>query len=234
MGGVSKIMLSLLVTARKDSKYLAKFITTFMVNTKDFNNVELLVFIDPTDIWNKELFELFKENIKLVPDNTGIGRGGSHIFYNEVAKEAKGDWLWYLCDDHYLHKDYDEYISNYIKERGLHSDKINVIAPMCDNSGRISHILSRKTYETIGFGNHGNVDSYINETLEFLEVYSGEKQPHIPPQIILTDLGIDKNIMVHSNRIDFNPVEQVALFKSEEMKVKIRADARKLMEVMRI
>ena len=234
-GVLRNTMISLLVTARSDSKYLAKFITSFMVNTTNFDNVELLVFIDPEDTWNKELFECFKDKIRIIPDNTGIGRGGSHIFYNEVAKEAKGDWLWYLCDDHQLFKGYDEYIVKYIDDHHLNSSKVNIIAPMCSNSGRISHILSRKTYETIGFGQHGNVDSYINEMCEYLEVYVGANVsrtiPHVPPMPVMADLGMDKQLMVHTNKSDFNPVAQVQLFKSEMMKDKIKADARKLFEV---
>src|SRR5258705_12200365 len=152
-------MISLLLTARQDSKFLAKFIMTYITNTKSFKNVELIVFIPPTDTWNKELFEYFPM-IRRIDDNTGIGRGGSNIFYSEAAKFARGEWLWYLCDDHNLFEWYDEYITNYIKDNNIDPNKVNVIAPMCDNSGRISHILSRKTYETIGFGQHGNVDSY--------------------------------------------------------------------------
>lgn len=228
-------MISLLVTARENSKYLAKFITSFVRHTKNFSEIELLIFISPEDTWNKELFECFSDKIKLVPDTTGLGRGASHIFYSEAAKEAKGEWLWYLCDDHYLLDGYDEYISNYINEMKIDPRKVNVIAPMCVNSGRISHIISRKVFNAVGFGQHGNLDSYINEMLENLEVLTGDlyKYPYTPSIPVMVDLGMDKSIMEHKNKADFNPVAQVQLFKSKMMKDKIKADARKLFELVR-
>lgn len=224
-------MISLLLTARENSKYLAKFIATFLVNTKDFNNVELLIFLPATDTWNKEIIELAGDRIKVVPDHTELGRGASHIFYEEVAKEAKGDWLWYLCDDHYLFKDYDEYITNYINEHHLDPNKINVVVPAVENSGRISHIFSRKYYETIGFGKHGNVDSYHNDTLEYLELFVGEpfKQVlHLPPKSVMLDFSLVKDLMKTKNRADFNELAQIKLFKSDMMRQKIRDDAERL------
>ena len=224
-------MISILLTARENSKYLAKFITTFVAHTKT-RDVELLIFIPPADTWNKELFECFKDKIRIIPDNTGMGRGAGHIFYSELAKEAKGEWLWYVCDDHYLFDGYDEYILSYIQEHNLDSKKINVIAPFVSNSGRISHILSRKVVELVGFGQHGNVDSYINEMLEYLEVLTGERRlPYVPSIPVMSDFSLDKELMHTKNKADFNPIAQVQLFKSELMKEKIRNDARKLWEV---
>lgn len=227
-------MLSLLLTCREDSKFLAKFVTTFMVNTNDFNNVELLILLSPEDTWNRELLECFKDHITVIPDNTGIGRGGSHIFYSELAKQAKGDWLWYLCDDHYLFKDYDKYITDFINDNHLKANEVNVIAPAVSNSGRISHILSRKVYETIGFGQHGNVDSYINDTMEFLEVFIGKEKPmpYTPPRPIMKDYSLVQDLMKPKNKSDFNPIAQVKLFKSEMMRNKIKEDAHKLKEVI--
>lgn len=221
-------MISLLLTARENSKYLAKFIATFLVNTHDFNNVELLIFLPSTDTWNKEIIELAGDKVKVIPDHTGLGRGASHIFYNEIAKEAKGEWLWYLCDDHYLLDGYDKYISDYIKDLNIDPTKVNVIAPACSNSGRVSHILSRKTFELVGFGQHGNVDSYINEMLEYVEIFADRPMPYTPPEVIMSDLGIEKDLMKTVNRPDFDEAEQIALFKSEGMKKKIHDDGEKL------
>lgn len=221
-------MISLLLTCRPNSKYLAKFVLSYLINTKDLTNVELVVFLSPEDTWNKELLTYFKDKIIFVPDNTGIGRGGSHIFYTEAAKQARGDWLWYVCDDHYLFPNYDEYIQNFINDNKLNSEEVNVIAPAVINSGRISHILSKEVVKRVGFGQHGNVDSYINEMLEYYEIYSGKRQPYAPLHPIMMDFSIQKDLMLAVNRPDFNPVAQVELFKSEFMKDKIREDAKKL------
>lgn len=225
-------MISLIVTCRENSKYLAKFMMAFLEHTRYYDQVELLVFIPPTDTWNQELLDYFTEafpnHIKRIDDNTNMGRGNSNIFYNEAAKEATGDWLWYLCDDHYLLDGYDKYISDYIKDLNIDPTKVNVIAPACSNSGRVSHILSRKTFELVGFGQHGNVDSYINEMLEYVEIFADRPMPYTPPEVIMSDLGIEKDLMKTVNRPDFDEAEQIALFKSEGMKKKIHDDGEKL------
>jgi hypothetical protein len=227
-------MLSLLLTCRQDSKFLAKFVTTFIAHTKMPERVELLIFLDPKDKWNKELLEVFKDKVKVIPDTTEMHRGRSNLFYNELAKHATGEWLWYVCDDHFLFNGYDEYICNYIQENKIDSNKINVIAPMVENSGRISHILSKKFVDTIGFGQHGNVDSYINDTLEYLSVFAGEgKLPYVPPQPIMSDFSLDKELMKAKNKPGYDPIQAIQMFRSELMRNNIKDDARKLYEVMK-
>lgn len=224
-------MISILVNARKDSKFLAKFILAYVMHTKNFDEVELIVFT-PDGEWNKELFEYFKDYIRVISDTTEIGRGGSHIHYLEAAKHAKGDWLWYMCDDQYLYDGYDKYLVEYIQAQNLDPNKVNVVVPACENLGRVTHIISKKTFEIMGFGNHGNVDSYFNETLEGLYEIVGEKFknkiPYTPPQVVMIDLGINKNLMTTKNRDDFNEKQQIKLFKSKKMKKLIKKDAERL------
>ncbi len=221
-------MISLLLTARQDSKFLAKFVTTFIANTNNFNNVELLIFLSPEDTWNKELLECFKDKVKVIPDTTELGRGNSHIFYSELAKHAQGEWLWYVCDDHYLFKNYDEYISNFINDNNIDPYQVNVIAPACLNSGRISHILSKKAFELVGFGQHGNVDSYINEMLEYVALFADYPIPYLPPEPVMSDFSVEADLMKTKNRSDFNELEQILLFQSKGMKQKIRFDSETL------
>jgi len=219
-------MISLLVTARKDSKFLAKFVMTFISHTKRFDNVELLIFT-PGGEWNKELLKFFTVMpvpIKVIDDETGLGRGGNHIFYQEAFKSAKGDWIWYLCDDHQLLDGYDQYITDYIKD--LDPTKPVVIAPAVDNSGRISHILSRKFIDTVGFAPQGNVDSCINETLERLELLTGNTDIlHLPLIPVLHDFSLDKDLFKSE---PFDAEYEKALFKSQGLKDKLQADAEKL------
>lgn len=219
---------------------MAKFIMTFLAHTKNFDNVELLI-ITPPGEWNKELFEYFLEafpsHIRLFDDHLELGRGGSHTYYQMLGKEAKGEWLWYMCDDHYLFDGYDEYISNYIKEFNLDPNKVNVIIPTASNSGRISHILSRKYFDTVGVAQHGNVDSYINNTLEYLEVFVGreevEKIEHFPPEPIISDFSVDKDIMLPINAPAQDLVKEAEKFKSEDNKQKIKEDAERLFRAMK-
>lgn len=239
MGGF--FMISLLMTARKDSKFMAKFIMTYLVHTRHLEEVELLI-MTPRGEWNKELFAFLSKYkipnpIILAEDNGDLGRGSSHLFYELLGKEAKGDWLWYVCDDHYLFDGYDEYISNYIKEYQLDSKKINIIVPMVSNSGRISHILSRKYFNTVGVAQHGNVDSYINNTLEYLEVFIGkeevEKIEHFPPEPIMSDFSQDKDIMNPVNAPAQDLVYEAKKFKSQDNKNKIKEDAEKIYKAIK-
>lgn len=226
--------ISLLLTCRKDSKFLAKFIMAYMINTTNFNNVELLVLTPPGGTWNKEILEYFSLNVKVFDDNTGLGRGGSHVFYNMLAEKATGGWLWYLCDDHYLYPRYDEYIKNFIGQAGLLDTEVNVIAPRVDNSGRISHIISRKVYDTIGFGPQGNVDSCLNDTIEHLEVFIGKERHdqilHLPQEPLLHDFSLDKDLFKSD---PFDAEYEKALFKSKPIRDAIASNAKKLFDVMR-
>ncbi len=237
-------MISLLLSARKDSKFMAKFVMTYLVHTRRLENVELLI-VTPPGEWNKELFEFLEAytsitgipKIVLVDDTLELGRGGSDIYYSMLAGMAQGDWLWYMCDDHYLFDGYDEYISNYIKEFNLDPNKVNVIIPTASNSGRISHILSRKYFDTVGVAQHGNVDSYINNTLEYLEVFVGkeevEKIERFPPEPIISDFSVDKDIMLPINALGQDLVKEAEKFKSEDNKQKIKEDAERLFRAMK-
>ena len=228
-------MISLLLACRKDSKFLAKFLLTFMVNTSNFSNVELLILTPPGGTWNKELLTYFKDRVKVIDDDTDLGRGGGHVFYDILAKEAKGDWLWYLCDDHYLMPDYDQIMVDFIKAYNLDPNKLNVIAPAVDNSGRISHILSRKFYETVGFGPQGNVDSCLNDTLEYLELIVGKEEHdkvlHLPLHPVMHDFSLDKDLFKNVGK--FDEQYEINLFKSQEIRDKIHDNAKKLAEVLK-
>lgn len=185
-------MISLLLTMRKNSKFFPKFMAGFLTHTKNFNNVELLIMASEHDTWNEDLFELWKDKITVFREDWKVGKNGRHYFYNELAKSAKGDWLWHMCDDHYLLDGYDEYLVNYINESGLDSKLPMVIVPRVENSGSIAHIISRGWYEKTGrIGMHGNIDSYLNEVISKLE----NRIDFHPDKPILWDYTTDPTIM---------------------------------------
>lgn len=176
--------ISVLIAARKDSKYLAKFLFGLLENTADLDSIEVLVMVNAHDTWNEELIHYFSDfqhslNIQFFYENDGLGRGGLHEYFNNLYKHATGDWVVYFCEDHFINVwGWDLYVSRVIdgRQRGITSSlgsrerdpldpgKPWVIVPKFDNAGAMNHILSRGFIEAIGaLGKHGWIDSYIND-----------------------------------------------------------------------
>jgi hypothetical protein len=196
-------MISQLLILRKNSKFFAKFLIGWLKNTKDFNNVELLILANQGDTWNQDLFEYYK--LKVFYEDSGFGKDGRAEFYNQLAKEAKGDWIWPMCDDHYLIKNgYDEYLTEYLKDKDFSKPKI--VLPKVDNSGAIAHILSRGWLNTTGrIAKHGNIDTYLNDCLEML---GREDIIFRPEEPILTDFTVDPTIMTpEHSQVRIDPID---------------------------
>lgn len=196
--------ISQLLILRKNSKFFSKFLISWLKNTKNFNNVELLILANEEDTWNKDFFEYYQDKITVYHENLHYGKEGRAEFYNILAEMATGDFLWHMCDDHYITKNgYDEYLMNYIIEKNIDPNKPNVIMPTVGNSGSISHILSRGYYKAVGsLGRHGNIDSYINH---MLEMSFCPQIIHKPTEEILIDFTVDPTIMTpEHSKIDID------------------------------
>ncbi len=159
--------ISVLVSARKNSKFLAKFIFGYLARTTNPHETELLVMLNADDDWNDELKWYFGEQgIRFFTEDYKLGRAGLHQYLNDMVPEAKGDWLVYFCEDHFIiEPGWDQKIRSYIRDRELDSSKIYTIVPKFDNCGAMNQIVSRGFVDTLGgvFGRHGWIDSYINE-----------------------------------------------------------------------
>lgn len=177
--------LSILISARKDSKYLAKFLFGLFQNTDDFSSVEVLVMLNEGDTWNAELVNYFRADdhkdqnyyVKFFRENYGLGRHGLHIYFNDLLKYATGEWIIYFCEDHFIHRGgWDTYLRRFIAGAAGEANRSDrkfpldpsepwVIVPKFDNAGAMNHIVSRGFVEALGgvLGNHGWIDSYIND-----------------------------------------------------------------------
>lgn len=166
--------ITILLAARKNSKYLAKFLFGLLQQTGDLSRIEVICMAHEHDTWNSELFNFFGETItglgirpvKFIYENTGLGRGGLAEYFNTLVKQAKGEWIIYFCDDHYINKpDWDLRIYNKIRGLELDCDKVYCMIPKFDNVGAMNQILSRGYIKAMGgyLGRHGNIDSYIND-----------------------------------------------------------------------
>lgn len=172
--------ISILISARKNSKYLAKFLMGFFERTDDPLSIQVLVMMNQHDTWNLDLMHHFMNHgVEFYFENMELGRAGLHEYFNELYKHATGDWIIYFCEDHYIIMNgWDRYLKSFINgyltsyngdlkhnHGPLDWSKIWCIIPKFDNAGAMNQILSRGYCEAIGgkLGNHGWIDSYIND-----------------------------------------------------------------------
>jgi hypothetical protein len=223
--------LSQLLIARKNSKFLMKFLISWLKNTKDFNNVELLIMVNEGDTWNQDFLEYFKDKFQVFKEDWGMGKEGRAEYYNELAKHATGDYLWHMCDDHNIIRyGYDEFLINYIKDNQIDPNKVNIICPAVENAGRVAHMLSRGWYNVVGrMGGHGAIDSYINTILDQI-VY--RDQIYEPGEVILTDFTPYPEIMTFEHcKTELKPIVWADMT-SPEIQGEIKKDARKLFDAI--
>lgn len=186
--------LSVLVAARKNSKYLAKFLHGYFVNTiGKHQDTEVLVMLNEHDTWNRELVRYYENytdwNIRFFYEDYQLGRAGLHLYFNELYKHCTGQWIVYFCEDHYIIADsWDHQVRQVIDGTALaiktdgqpevlqhHNGRLNptkiwAIIPKFDNAGAMNHIVSRGLVEQMGgrLAQHGNLDSYLNDVIKWL------------------------------------------------------------------
>lgn len=172
-----KPKISVLVSARPDSKYLAKFLMGFYNYTSGKIAIEVLVMCSAKDTWNHDLFKMIGSinswakmatiplEVKFYFEDRNMGRHGLHLYFGDLAREATGQWLIYFCDDHFFAMpSWDKYVYKALIDQLFDHNKIWCLVPKFDNAGAMNHILSRGYYETLGhLAQHGNLDSYIND-----------------------------------------------------------------------
>lgn len=173
--------ISILVAARKNSKYLAKFLIGYFERTGQTDNVEILVMLNEGDTWNEDLTSYFSGFVKFYREDLGLGRAGLHTYFNTLLEHATGDWIIYFCEDHYIiRQDWDIVVRQMIAgELRNHTDYgdakkhemgrldpngVWLLVPSFDNAGPMNHIVSRGYVNALGgvLARHGNLDSYIN------------------------------------------------------------------------
>lgn len=161
--------ISVLVSSRRNSKYLAKYIMGYLTHTEDFGNTELLVMASAQDEWNRDLFQYHGERgIRFFFEDYHLGRRGLHVYFNELAQHATGQWLLYMCEDHvFVQRQWDQCVRRVA--HNYNPDLVYVLLPKFKFPvpGHMSHIVSRGYLNVAGrMGGHGNIDSWINVAVE--------------------------------------------------------------------
>lgn len=164
--------LSVIVSVRKNSKFISKLLFSIVKKTKHPEDIEVLLMTNENDTWNKDMFEVMKtaSNAKVFKENYKYGRAGLHKYFEALLPHTTGEWVLYLCDDHDIAVDgWDQKIFDLINANQLDYNKIYQIVPHCVNTGSVIHILSRGWINTTHeIGKHPNVDSYLNYVAERL------------------------------------------------------------------
>ena len=196
-------MISLLISARRNSKFLSKLLNSIEAKTNNPSQVEVLVMNHLTDTWNSDLIDnWYKKEFNFSRDreNYGLGRYGLHMYFNHLAKRATGDWLMYLCDDHdIIMQGWDAYILNHVALRNLYHKDPYVLVPRFDNTGSVNHILSRGMYEALGeMGSHSHIDSYLNDLFDKSDLPDNVIH-QLSEKPMLTDYTVDSSIMTDSH-----------------------------------
>lgn len=158
-----------LISARKDSKFLAKFLFGYLQNTQDQLNTKAHVMLNAHDVWNAELVEYFEREttIKFHYEDRGLGRFGLHEYFNQMLTAAEPyDWVIYFCEDHFIfYENWDSYFRAEIERQQLSPERVFCVVPKFDNVGAMNQMLSRAYVETLEgvLGRNGWIDSYIND-----------------------------------------------------------------------
>lgn len=177
------LKLTVLIAARRNSKYLAKFIMALSNKTHGSFYTQVLVIMNEHDTWNDDLVQFmefaYPGRIKFIRENLQLGRAGLHQYFNMLLPYADGDWLIYFCEDHYVQQPgWDDLLLDYLmglKKSGdsegkrfpLDPAEPWVLVPKFDNCGAMNHIVSRGFIRALKgkIGNHGWIDSYINDLM---------------------------------------------------------------------
>mgnify|MGYP001309640489 CR=1 FL=1 len=236
-----KPKISVLVAARKDSKYLAKFLFGYFGRTDDWENTEILVMLNQHDTWNQELVGMFRKppyNVQFFYEDYQLGRSGLHIYFNDLLKHATGQWIVYFCEDHFIIYDgWDNRVRSELINRKANPQKAYVIVPVFDNAGAMNHIVSRGFVDAIGdLGKHGWIDSYINGVMHrlFKEQPSERLIKNIDDPLFHDFTHDHPNPMeAGANQSPVNlDGQKLPKFDTDEVRIMIQQDADKLKKAM--
>ena len=231
--------ISVLVSARNDSKFLAKFLINYFANTHNLRDTELLVMTTETDTWNSELIWFFSDRfgVKFYSENYQLGRSGLHKYFNDLADHASGDWLIYFCEDHNIIKPgWDQEVRGFITRNDMDPEKIYTIVPKFDNVGAMNHIVSRGFVDALGgkIGRHGWIDSYINELNETVFGDHSERVRRMDEELFHDFSHDHPNPMEQGN--SQSPVgldgTELPKFKDPIIRLRIEKDANKFKEAL--
>lgn len=99
------MLCTVMVPTRKRVEHLNKMLYTLFSSVSDPNCIEAIMRVDEDDIETQDyLKDKLNNNIKIIVGPRYNGYVELNRFYNEIAEEAKGTWLFLSNDDLYFNK----------------------------------------------------------------------------------------------------------------------------------
>lgn len=228
--------ISVLTIARRRSRFLSHFLFNYCAMTKNLIDTNLFVMANAGDDYNKDVFKFFEMHpeygIKFFFEDSGLGVYGRHIYFNDLAKIADGDWIFHTCDDQmFIYKGWDDYLRKYIIDKNINFSKMNVIIPAFENTGIVDHIVSRGYINILGrLGGYGNIDSWINRILKEVP----QDRVYYPSQKLMYDFT--PNAEIHTPEyltIDDTKGNLLPKWDSEEIKNDLSLEIDKMQEAIK-
>jgi glycosyltransferase involved in cell wall biosynthesis len=206
-------MISVILPTRKRVEALSRSLNSLKEMAKDKNGYEVILAFDDDDLDSKRQIESAFSDVKSIVF-PHVGYKYIHEYYNRLASEAKGEWLFQWNDDVIMQTHgWDEIINSVDKFCCIGSININ-------NAGAVYQvetlfpIVPRSYFTTLGHMSlHRHTDSWIYYIFNSLGLVipSGIKLLHDRP-----DLGGGNNDETYKNReYDVN-----SLVSEEVMKLK--------------
>ena len=231
-----KTKITVMTLARRRSRFIAGFVFNFLNTTGTHKNTELLIMASDNDDFNKDLYDWIKARpslpIKLFFEDRKLGKHGRHIFFNELAEKASGQWILHTCDDQrFIYQGWDNYIRSLINTNGLDPDKIHMIIPSFDNTGDVDQMLSKGYIKAMGqVGGYGNIDSWINEVREVMP----PNRVHLTPDVLMHDMTPYSEEIYKPEYLaaDTSEGDKLPKWKSSEVQADLEAERQKMVEML--
>lgn len=150
--GCRALVTLLLPTRRPDTDFVRRTIQSFRSMADHPEHVEILVRLDDDCVQQKDELEALGVKVYIGPRYRGYR--DLHLFYNELAAEATGDWLWLMNDDVIIEtRGWDTLLG-----RVAHANKAGIteLWPKTRVCGEVHYwandfpLMSRAFYETLG------------------------------------------------------------------------------------
>jgi hypothetical protein len=144
--------ISILIPSVNGFDLLSECIKSVFDNSSGDNEIEIMIKFDFGDDIIKRINELpYLENLKIIISDKGYGYGDIHIFLNDMAKLATGDWYQPLNDDALM------LTPNWDKNLEIYDFNKPLILRHISCSGRVGDVgdyyfpyISKKYYDTVG------------------------------------------------------------------------------------